>query len=260
MEKIVFSDIDGTIRPRNGKISEYSKEVLKALNARNIPVVFVTGRNREIAEKVASEFDSRFVIDSNGGEIFDIQTRNSLFLTPLPKEGVSELYEFCMSRKLPMLIHVNADFSFASIPGNSDAVERPISSIDEIFANYTVVGGVILNIPDEELSKVKSKVFSLDGMSIGNEGLHPNANSLDFTSKYSSKGIAIKRLLQHLGLSYDDAISFGDGINDISMFTATHKSVALGNANDGLKALADDLAGNCTDDGVAKYLAKHLLA
>jgi hydroxymethylpyrimidine pyrophosphatase-like HAD family hydrolase len=60
----------------------------------------------------------------------------------------------------------------------------------------------------------------------------------------------VRKILDHFGASYDDAIVFGDGINDLSMFVDDWTKVAMGNACDELKACADLITTDVDKDGI----------
>ena len=62
--------------------------------------------------------------------------------------------------------------------------------------------------------------------------------------------------LERLGIDASEAIAFGDGENDLSMFSAVGTSVAMGNAQDTVKAAATYVTTAVDDDGIynaAKY-------
>ena len=69
------------------------------------------------------------------------------------------------------------------------------------------------------------------------------------------KAHALKKVMEYLGREADDVTVFGDSINDIGMFKLAGTSVAVSNALDEVKEVADVLLPHSNDeDGVAKYL------
>jgi hydroxymethylpyrimidine pyrophosphatase-like HAD family hydrolase len=68
----------------------------------------------------------------------------------------------------------------------------------------------------------------------------------------------LSKLLTLLGLDTDDAVVFGDSVNDISMFEVCKTKVAVGNAVDELKAIATDVTKSYKEDGVAYWLNKNI--
>ena len=64
------------------------------------------------------------------------------------------------------------------------------------------------------------------------------------------KGNGVKRVMDVYGADYADAVVFGDGSNDISMFLPEWTCVAMGNAIDELKARADFVTTDADKDGI----------
>ena len=83
--------------------------------------------------------------------------------------------------------------------------------------------------------------------------------TLDIIPKGSGKGNAVKKVLEHLGLSTEEAIAFGDGGNDVDMLQVVGTGVAMGNAKDNVKQAADEICGSVDEDGVYHYLREKRL-
>lgn len=76
----------------------------------------------------------------------------------------------------------------------------------------------------------------------------------DITVRGADKGSALQAMAAHLGISMAETIAFGDGGNDKSIIKAAGTGVAMGNANDDVKAVADYVTADVDDDGIAKAL------
>ena len=62
----------------------------------------------------------------------------------------------------------------------------------------------------------------------------------------------IRRVMQRLHAPIEDVVVFGDGTNDIPMFTQPWTSIAMGNAHESLKRCADYVTTPSYQDGIAK--------
>ncbi|MCX4097530.1 HAD family hydrolase [Nocardia sp. alder85J] len=71
-----------------------------------------------------------------------------------------------------------------------------------------------------------------------------------------SKGWALERLRAQLGIPHAATLAVGDGYNDIEMLSWAAHSVAMGNAVEPVKAIADEIAPDVTADGVAEVLER----
>ena len=72
------------------------------------------------------------------------------------------------------------------------------------------------------------------------------------------KGTACQYVYEKLGIDYECTYAFGDGINDLEMFQLVKHSVAMGNAVEELKMIASEQTDTVLNNGIAKYLNKHI--
>lgn len=85
------------------------------------------------------------------------------------------------------------------------------------------------------------------------------ATELEITRRGVTKGTGAERLIEALGMEPQDATAFGDGGNDLPLASAVGRFVAMGNADDEVKAAADDVCPSVDEDGVAVWIEQHLL-
>jgi len=85
------------------------------------------------------------------------------------------------------------------------------------------------------------------------------AENIEINAAAANKGQALLALAAHLGLRPEQTMAFGDGLNDVTMLRDAGIGVAMGNASDELKALADLTTASCDEDGVAQTIEQFLL-
>lgn len=83
--------------------------------------------------------------------------------------------------------------------------------------------------------------------------------AVDMIPAGGGKGNGIHKVLEYYHFSPSEAIAFGDGTNDIEMLEAVGTGVAMGNATDNVKAIADDICLSVAEDGVYHYCLDHNL-
>ena len=71
-----------------------------------------------------------------------------------------------------------------------------------------------------------------------------------------TKQLGIDKFLEYYGLDLKDTMAFGDGGNDMQMLQHVSLAVAMGNAGDELKSIADFVTKDVDDEGIA-YALKH---
>ena len=65
-----------------------------------------------------------------------------------------------------------------------------------------------------------------------------------------------KKILEYYHIDKSESMAFGDGNNDIEMLEVVGTGVAMGNASEELKAIADDICASVSEDGIYHYLKK----
>lgn len=83
--------------------------------------------------------------------------------------------------------------------------------------------------------------------------------SLELSAIGTTKGTGLMKLCQHLKLDMSEVISVGDADNDLDVLSKAGLAVAMKNANDNVKKIADVIVADCDNDGVAEAIEKYLL-
>jgi len=81
--------------------------------------------------------------------------------------------------------------------------------------------------------------------------------AIDVIPVSGGKGNGINKILEYFQLEQAQALAFGDGYNDLDMLKAVGTGVAMGNANEQLKILADDICAPVSEDGIYQYCISH---
>ena len=77
--------------------------------------------------------------------------------------------------------------------------------------------------------------------------------AVDVIPASSGKGISIGKILRHFQLDPSQAMAFGDSYNDVEMLQAVGTGVAMGNAPEALKQVADHICGHVSKDGIYRF-------
>lgn len=74
--------------------------------------------------------------------------------------------------------------------------------------------------------------------------------AVDIIPSNGGKGLGVEKVLEYYHLKKEEALAFGDGTNDIEMLQAVGTGVAMGNATNDVKDIADDICGSVAKDGI----------
>ncbi len=83
--------------------------------------------------------------------------------------------------------------------------------------------------------------------------------AVDVIPLEGGKGAAIEQILHHYRITKEEAVAFGDGANDIDMFQAVGTGIAMGNASEEVKAMADEVCGSVEEDGIYTWVLQHII-
>ena len=264
MYKIIFIDIDGTLRNDNKEITSRTKKAIQQIVEKGIQVVICSGRRRKYTEEVSKEaLASKYVIVCNGGEIYDYEKKEIIYQNELENESMITLYH--MAEKYDVQLSINAEGDrIVKDPTNipTDIVlQEPI----EHFVKKKVITQCIFSSTTlEKIKKIKEEVNLLGNVEIANlskclvDSKLPEEQPffLDIACKSTSKGNAIKKLCEYLKIDLKDTIAIGDNYNDLTMFEVVGHRVVMGNAPEDIKKVANEVTDTNNNDGVAKFLEK----
>lgn len=75
----------------------------------------------------------------------------------------------------------------------------------------------------------------------------------------STKGDAVRYLANYFGIDKEEVMCIGDSENDLSMIKYAGTGIAMGNASEDIKSVADYVTDTNVNDGVAKAINKFVL-
>lgn len=260
--KIIFTDIDGTLRDHRTGVPLSAHLALKKAKEQGHRLIICTGRTKcTIPEDVPIEmFDG---IISGGGCRIELNG-NVLFNEYLPdniigkyRKNFSESHiPFCfetdsglfMSREMADIIQkmmegaddttdINGMKKNSVIKGNIDSFDPEIHHTSKISFNLTDEQHKAFTYCDESL-KLISFIDDWNG-----------GYFCELISSDSGKGNSLKRFCQLASCDISDTVAVGDSMNDIEMFMAAGLSVCMGNAPDEVKQHADIITDDILDDG-----------
>lgn len=253
MIKIVFFDIDGTlIDIETKRISEKTIEALQRLKANGIKICIATGRSPFVLPKFEGvEFDAYLTF--NGSYCFD--RFGTIFDNPISNDDVQRLIQNAAGIGRPVCI------------ATKDRVAA--NGMDQDLADYYSFAKMEPKVSEDFDTLRRENIYQVmlgcrkqDYPAIleGVEGAKIAAwwdRATDVVPADGGKGRGIQKVLAYYCLDRTEALAFGDGNNDIEMLEAVGTGVAMANASEEMKAIADDVCAHVANDGVYHYCLEH---
>ena len=260
--KIIFIDIDGTLCNTKKQVTEYTKSILGKAKDMGIYIVLCSGRSNEsVCEESKNINASRYVISNNGAYVYNYVDDIEIFESVMNKEILQKMWNICEEEeKWELMIEVKERVYINKLTFRQGVCKyKEINNIKDILDQkvFQIVINIYENKGSNKIREILSNEEKIWAPNYG-KGIVSD-NFFDINNKNIDKGMGIKHLIKHLGIKKEEAIGFGDGINDCVMFRECGIGVAMGNAVDELKNIADYITLTNDEDGVAKFIEKYIL-
>lgn len=274
-KKIIFLDVDGTLVNENGIVPESAKIAVKNARKNGHYVFLCTGRSKAEIYQDIMEIGFDGIIAAAGGyiELGD----KVLFHEIVSNEATRHVVEYFDKNNVDFYLESNGGL-FASknlkshlmniIFGDEtmDAETRKelekgmmpfinamIENEDMIRNDINKISFLESNLPFETIKKEFENEFNVIPCTVSVFG----KNSGELSIPGIHKATAIQILLDHLNLTTENTYAYGDGMNDAEMIEFVNIGVAMGNAKQGLKDIADDITDSHDEHGIYNSFKKY---
>ncbi|MEZ5094441.1 HAD family hydrolase [Nocardioides sp.] len=254
--RLVATDLDGTLVHSDGTVTARTRAVLERLEARGVPVVFVTGRplrwTVEVFEHVG---EHGLAVVSNGGLVWNVHERRvELERTIAPVTGLE------VARRLR-----------AAVPGSAFAVETVAGiALEPAFLERHPIPegsrrGRIEEIFDAPALKLLARHEELGPLDywlraeaaagdLAEFTWSSDTTLLEISAAGVTKASTLALVCARLGVDRRHVVAFGDMPNDLPMMEWAGRSYAMANAHRTVLDAADAVVPSNDDDGVAATL------
>jgi hypothetical protein len=265
--KLIAVDIDDTLLNRKKEITPKTKEALLKAQEKGVKLVVASGRLpygvRPFAKELNVLENGGFYMGFNGGAILNSK-EEVIGKTYLDSKYIKPVYDELRDYNVTTMLH-NGNIIYADKKVNkytdveTKAVGIPLTLVDDLpkIVDFDVHKFLIAGEP-EELKDLEKHLLDKFGDELD---IYLSAPwFLEIMPKGISKGLGLKALCDYTGIDMKDVIACGDNYNDISMVSMAGLGVAMANAEEELKAVADYVTINdCDNDGLAEVVEKFIL-
>ncbi|MDR3587613.1 MAG: HAD-IIB family hydrolase [Desulfosporosinus sp.] len=247
-KRLVIMDLDNTILHTDKTISDYTKKVISSLEGNNIKTIISTARIFPTAKKIYDELNCSGISYSNGAMII---CDNQVL--------AQNLMNFKSAKEMLNTIEKNYPHILVSVMYD-----------DIMYTNYYHPNTIKIDtwdcLPQYDIQRVLLRNTKYDDCDNLKESYWDKFyiqklenNNILVVSKFATKENALTEILKHFLLGYENVIAFGDDINDIEFMRKSGLCVAVDNAVDEVKKIADYICNSNDEDGVARWLEQKLL-
>ncbi len=254
---LVATDLDGTLVPSgSAELRAYTASVLRRLDDAGVPVVFVTARPLRWMVGLWPHVGSHgSAVVSNGAITFDVRSREIIDISGIAASVGIPLCE-AIRAELP-----GARFAIECVDGirlDSGYVDPypspdvPRGTLAEIWTEPAVK--LLVRHPDAPVDQFHERVSIVVGERATATWSVPGL--VEISASGVTKASALRSLCDRMRVDARDVVAFGDMPNDIPMLEWAGTSYAMANAHPSVIDIADDLAPDCEEEGVAQVLER----
>jgi hypothetical protein len=261
--KTIFLDLDGTTLNENGIVNIEVETCLKKLQDLNISIYLVSGRSYEsmlptyltlgLTTPLIAYNGAQLI--ENNGHIIKQNLLNPLLVEDTLRiaKKYNSYVQFYIDKKAyylgsesiakeyfqkggidPLMLDTSIDFKEKCTNG--------MFLVSELNCDNTSLVNISKELENSSLWKNSGSYF------FSSEG------TLEFSNKGISKGNMISYVLELNDINAIDTIAIGDGLNDKEMILNAGLGVAMGNASDELKTIADLTIRKNSENGISQFL------
>ncbi len=267
MPTLYLSDLDGTLLRSDQRTSAYTNETINQLVSKGMVFSYATARSFHTARKVTSGLNARIpLIVYNGAFIIDNATQALLLCNLFSAQAAEEILNDLVAADVSPIVYclddrerfvynahrINRDTMEFVASRKGDPRDTPVDADVLLHRRGTFYFTCIdtfekLNPLFTRYKDLFTCVFSMD--------IYSGAQWLEIMPRAATKAHAARQLAKLLGC--ERIVSFGDAVNDISLFDASDECYAVANAAEALKSRATGVISCNDEDGVAHWLSDH---
>lgn len=270
MSTLYITDLDGTLLNSDGVLSEYTKQKINEFSERGIHFSFATARSvMSAAPLLAGVKISAPAVLMNGVFVYDTNEKKAVSYNEIPPSNLKEIAEIFKAHGMHFFLFLYGDdgemyMEYDELDG--EGMEEFYRSRKEMLGNRFTRAEDITAVPDgrhavyisrwaphsellpvtEKLKKVRGVSFAFYADTYSDDWL------LEIFSEKSSKASSAEEVKKIINA--DSITAFGDNYNDILMLKRADRAVAVRNAVQELKDLADFVIGTNDEDSVVKFI------
>ena len=267
--RLIASDVDGTMLPANGAISEDLRRAIARCLERGIPFILSSGRGIGALGRIIERcgVGGQPMIIANGAAVlgpdgvplrewtldeadarraYDVMRRFDVQINSYVRDGLYCLNTHVLARQATMIR------DYLGTGHARLSLDDPAA-----FDAYALTAPYKLEAmtEDPELIRKVRAALRETGLAV----THSSSRNVELMAPGVGKGQALRWLAGRMGIPLDKCMAFGDNANDLDMLSVVGWPVAVGNAEAAVKAAARIVGPADVDDGVARVLFEQVL-
>lgn len=279
--KLIASDLDGTIIDKDNNVCEDNFRAIKEISNKNIYFVISTGKSFSVSKNICGQFNASYGIFGNGTQIVDLKNEKELLRNVISKQDL--LYAVTIAKRLNLHIHIYTESeiiseelmymdlrNFIIKSGSTEELKfKLVDDIQDYINNNSIdVFSAIFSSENDlkEFENIMTVNKEISSTLISKRGrykdyiINKEYEYVNISPKDIDKDIALNFLSDYLNIGKENMMTIGDNVNDLQMIKNAGVGVAVADAYDELKSVANYITTKTAKDGgFAEAIFKHIL-
>lgn len=265
--KMIALDIDGTLTNSKKEITPLTRYALLEAQRQGIKLVIASGRHpvgiNAIAKDLLLDRYGGYIMAFNGGKVINCETGDTIVSKNFPREYIPDIVGVLKDSNLTCYTYDDKRIIASGAFNDYSYIERDILKTEMVYTEDFIstvrfdINKILLAGEPHEIDRYK------EILSDRYDGLLDVYKSAPYFLELMpfgvTKGSMLPILLDRLSIRREELMAFGDHYNDITMIGYAGLGVAMGNAEEDVKKIADYICESNDDDGIAKTLEKYVL-
>lgn len=265
-KKVLVLDIDGTLTNSKKEITENTKKAIWDVMAKGHKVVLASGRPTPGMKRYEKELELQerggYLLSFNGARIVDCQSGDIIYQRTLPKSSIPKLYRFAKEHGAGIITYLGDTVISAFEPDEYILYEAKINELpvrvekDFLYFVDFEVNKCLMTAPPKKAAQLEKLLQEKYGDRLSIYRSEPYF--VEIMSQNVDKASSLDKVLPILRVSRENTICCGDGYNDLSMIKYAGVGVAMGNAQEEVKAAADYITATNDEDGLVEAIERFI--
>ena len=261
MIKLIASDLDGTMFEKGNVIPETNLKAINDINNSNINFTICTGKTYSLFKNICQDIGTGYGIFGNGNQIINLKTGEEIYRKLLKNEDVL----FCINTAKKLNLHVHLytnkevitekllymdlrNFELTKNDKNIDLEFKIVTDIQEYVEKENPEILKLVISAEKDLASLKNEFAKNKNLQVNlirkvdkyrDEIIGKEYEYLDIMPAGINKEQALEVLENYLKIDKSEVLAIGDNLNDLEMIKDSGVGIAVANAYDEVKEVAN---------------------
>lgn len=264
-QHLIALDLDGTLLNDDKKITEKTKEVLQKAREEDHIVIISTGRPFRSSEMYYRELNLNTpIVNFNGAFVHHpLNDQWGIHHSPMDLTVAKDIIEACNRFEFHNIIAEVIDDIYFHYHDeklinifNLGQPNVKTGDLRTILSDSPT--SLLIHTDEEHVQSIRQHLSNVHAEVIDHRRWAAPWHVIEIVKYGLNKAVGLKMVADYYGIPRERIIAFGDEDNDLEMIDFAGRGVAMGNAIEPLKSIANEVTLSNEENGIAVYLNEYL--